>query len=141
VEIMVVVVIIGLLAALAVPTFLRLKHSAENSRFLNDLRIFVQAFETYATQNGGWPANVGPGAIPPGMAGDFRSSDWTAKTPVGGHWNWDHGRNGITAAISISGVTADEAQMTEIDAKIDDGDLSTGLFIKASDRYMYIIER
>ena len=35
----------------------------------------------------------------------------------------------------------DDTQMTEIDAKIDDGDLSTGLFIKANIRYTYILQK
>jgi hypothetical protein len=31
--------------------------------------------------------------------------------------------NGITAAISVSSATVDDTQRTEIDLKIDDGDL------------------
>jgi hypothetical protein len=72
------------------------------------------------------------------MSGMFRDANWSAPTVVGGNWNWDNNVNGITAAISVSGVTADGAEMTEIDAKIDDGNPSTGLFIKANNRYTYI---
>jgi type IV pilus assembly protein PilA len=141
VEIMVVVVIIGILAALAIPAFMRLQRKAQISRFLNDLRIFTQAYETYTTQNGSWPASAGPGVIPAGMTGMFRDANWSAPTAVGGNWNWDNNVNGITAAISVSGVTVDDALMTEIDAKLDDGDLSTGLFIKANNRYTYILQQ
>jgi type II secretory pathway pseudopilin PulG len=140
VEIMVVVVIIGLLAAMAMPTFIRIQRRAQNSRFMNDLRIFAQAFETYAAEHGTWPPNVGPGVVPPGMSGAFRNADWTVTTAIGGEWNWDFNRLGVTAAISVSGATADDAQMTEVASKIDDGDLATGVFIKASSRYMYILE-
>ena len=141
VEIMIVVVIIGILAALAIPTLMRLQRQTQNNRFINDLRIFTQAYETYVTQNGIWPASSGPGVVPPGMSGMLRDANWNAPTSVGGSWNWDNNVNGITAAISVSGVTADDALMTEIDAKIDDGDLSTGLFIKANNRYTYILQQ
>src|SRR5882672_3307496 len=61
VEIMIVVVIIGLLAAMAIPAFKRVQESARNNRAINDFRVFSQAFETYATQNGTWPPNAGAG--------------------------------------------------------------------------------
>jgi prepilin-type N-terminal cleavage/methylation domain-containing protein len=140
VEIMVVVVIIGILAALAIPTLMRLQRHTQNNRFINDLRIFTGAYETYTTQTGLWPASAGPGVVPAGMTGMFRDANWSAATSVGGNWNWDNNVNGITAAISVSGATADDTQMTEIDAKIDDGNLSTGLFIKANNRYTYILQ-
>ncbi len=141
VEIMVVVVIIGILAALAIPAFMHMQRAAQNNRFLNDLRAFSQAFETYALQNGAWPPNAGAGVVPTGMASDFRAGAWQATTPVGGRWNWDNNINGYRAAISVSSPTADDSQLAEIDAKIDDGDLTTGMFVKASNRFMYILEK
>lgn len=56
VEIMVVVVIIGLLAALAIPAFQRNQRASQNARVINDFRIFMQSFEVYNTQNGSWSA-------------------------------------------------------------------------------------
>lgn len=142
VEIMIVVVIIGLLAALAVPAFARIHASAQNSRFVSDLRTFSQAFETYSLKNGNWPGNVGTGVVPPGMSGELNDGAWTtAKNSVGGRWNWDLGMNGITAGISTTNVTATDAQMTAIDAKIDDGDLSTGRFQKFGTRFTLILEQ
>ncbi len=137
---MIVVVIIGLLAAVAVPAISKVQRRSQNSRAVNDLRVFAQAFETFAMENGGWPPNVGPGVVPAGMSGTFKTDVWVAPTIVGGRWNWDKNLNGFTAAISISNPTASAAQMTEIDAMIDDGDLSTGHFQFASTRYMYILE-
>lgn len=145
VEIMIVVVIIGLLAALAIPAFQRIQRAAQNSRVINDWRIFSQAFEIYNTQNGTWPANVGPGQIPTSpvpMAGDFKADVWQSTTPIGGRWNWDANILGITAGVSISGFTCSDAQLAEIDAKIDDGDLTTGRFQKIQPtRVMLILEQ
>ena len=72
----------------------------------------------------------------------FRGADWTAPTLVGGRsGNWDDNINGITAANSVSGAAIGDARMTKIDAKIDDGDLSTDQFIKANTRYTYILQK
>ena len=141
VEIMIVVVIIGLLAAMAIPAFQRVRESAQNARFVSDLRTFSQAFETYTLRNGGWPPNASTGVVPTGMSGELNNGAWTtAKTSVGGRWNWDLNLNGNTAGISVTNVTASDAQMTAIDAKIDDGDLSTGRFQKYSGRFTLILE-
>jgi prepilin-type N-terminal cleavage/methylation domain-containing protein len=141
VEIMIVVVIIGLLAALAIPAFQRIQRASQNSRVVNDFRIFAQAFETYATEKGDWPANVGAGVVPAGMAGTFKTDTWQQATVIGGRWNWDKGNSGIAAGISISSFTCTDAQLTEIDTKIDDGNLNTGLFRKVQPtRVMLILE-
>jgi len=145
VEIMIVVVIVGLLAALAVPSLLRVRRASQNSRTANDFRVFAQAFEIYNTQNGFWPNNVGPGVVPVlpvPMNGDFRTETWQAPTAIGGQWNWDNGNFGVTASVSISNFTCDDAQLTEIDMKLDDGDLTTGNFRKVSaNRVMYILQQ
>jgi len=141
VEVMVVVVIIGLLAAVAVPTAARVRRKTQNSRFVNDLRAFSQAFETYAMKSGMWPPNGSSGVVPTGMSGELRDANWQAVNSLGGRWNWDYKTGGITAGISVSGVTVADAQMTEIDAKIDDGNLATGIFIKNTNKFTYILQK
>jgi prepilin-type N-terminal cleavage/methylation domain-containing protein len=51
VEIMIVVAIIALLAAIAVPGFLRARKRAQASRVLNDLRLIDSAVDQYAIEN------------------------------------------------------------------------------------------
>jgi type II secretory pathway pseudopilin PulG len=139
---MIVVVIVGLLAALAIPAYLRVQRASQNSTTVNDFRIFSQAFEVYSTQNGDWPANVGPGVVPAGMAGDFKVNVWQTPTPIGGVWNWDRNIAGFAAGVSISGFTCDDAQLMEIDARLDDGDLNNGNFQKVTpNRVMWILEK
>jgi len=144
VEIMIVVVIIGLLAALAIPAMQRVQRAAQNARVVNDFRVFAQAFETYALQNGAWPNNAGAGVVPTSpvsMNGDFKVAVWQATTTIGGRWNWDRNMSGVSAGISISGLTCTDAQLEEIDAKIDDGVLTTGRFQKTqSNRATLILE-
>lgn len=50
VEIMIVVAIIALLAAIAVPGFLRARKRAQASRILNDLRLIDSAIDQYAIE-------------------------------------------------------------------------------------------
>lgn len=144
-EIMIVVVIIGLLAALAIPATQRVQRAAQNNRIANDFRVFSQAFETYALQNGFWPNNSGGGVVPTApvsMAGDFKTSVWQAVTPIGGRWNWDRNISGIVAGISISNLTCSDEQLVEIDTRIDDGDLATGRFLKTQpNRVTLILEQ
>src|SRR5467141_1497823 len=52
VEIMIVVAIIALLAAIAVPGFLRARKRAQASKILNDLRMIVGAVDQYAIETG-----------------------------------------------------------------------------------------
>ena len=51
VEIMIVVAIIALLAAIAVPGFLRARKRSQASRILNDLRLIDAATDQYAIEN------------------------------------------------------------------------------------------
>ena len=142
VEIMVTVVIIGLLATLAIPIAVRVQHRARNSRFASDIRTFEQAFETYAMTRGVWPPDANRAVVPTGMSGELRDAMWTSRNSLSGLWDWDYRQNGHTAAISAVEVTVDDDEMREIDAMIDDGNLSTGNFVKiGSDRYSYILQK
>lgn len=141
VEIMIVVTIIGLLAALAVPVWAKARRNTENTAFINDLRSGLYAAQTCLFETGAWPAEVGPGIIPPEMAPYSKSSYWLNRSPIGGNWDWDYVASPVSARLTINGVTVDDAQMAEIDLKVDDGDLSTGRFQKlASGKFTYILE-
>jgi prepilin-type N-terminal cleavage/methylation domain-containing protein len=140
VEIMIVTVIIGMLALLGMPALQKTRLASQNSRFISDLRVFAQAFESYSVLNGGWPPNSGSGIVPAGMTDEIRRTNWAIPNSIGGLWNWDNNNFGIVAGISTTGVTATDAQMVAIDRRIDDGDLTTGLFQKIGTRFTYILE-
>ena len=138
VEIMVVVVIIGILAAIAVPEIKRVQQRARCTAFINDLRVFSETYQRYCNENGNFPAESGTGVVPAGMAPYLRSTNWTRATPIGGNYDWDSGvvaPNGKTpvAMISVrpSGsnlITLSSQDLLYIDQKIDDGNLATGSF-------------
>ena len=61
VEIMIVVAIIALLAAIAVPGFLRARKRSQATRIINDLRLIDSAVDQYAIENNkssGSPVNI-----------------------------------------------------------------------------------
>ena len=143
VEIMIVVVIIGLLAAMAIPAFNRVREKSQNTALANDLRAFAQAFETYALENGGYPADANIGIIPPAMAGGASSLDtnsFAATTPIGGNYDWDFRAFDVEAAISVADATITEDQLRRFDATFDDGNLSTGNYRGTTGRYSYILQ-
>ena len=146
VEIMVVLVLLGFLAILAMPAITRMKESAMKKRFVSDVRTFAQAFESYAAKNGRWPPDGIRGVVPNGMSGEFRDDSWTRRNSLGGLWDWDYKAvTGYTAGISTVEVTTDDTFMADVDTMIDNGDLTKGSFVKISsagtDRYMYVLEK
>lgn len=82
VEIMIAVVIIGLLTALALPTYRRITMRAKATAVVNDLRAFSTAFITYNLQNGQWPADEAARVIPAEMTGSLGAS-FELKSPSG----------------------------------------------------------
>lgn len=140
VEIMFVVVIISLLALLAMPAFTKVRRAAQSNRFISDLRTFTQAFEGYASMNGAFPANAAAGIVPPGMEIDLKTPAWKTVNSLGGRWNWDNLVSGV--GVASSGITAPLSQMVQIDARIDDGDLSNGVFQQLpSGKYIYLMQQ
>jgi len=124
VEIMIVVVIIGLLAAIAIPAFERVQTKAKASRLANDFRQFHDAFQRYNLDNGGWPpAQTTPGPAT-GALVDYLPSAWGNASPLGGAYTW----SGSTGRIRLRGTSASTTVMQGVDAIIDDGDLTTGDF-------------
>ena len=141
VEIMVVVMIVGVLAALAIPAFSRARRNALATRTAQDFRTFEAAFEQYAMQNGHWPTDVNRGLVPPGMLPYLRGTAYTQVTSVGGFWDWDLNQFGFKAGISIVASDVDEAIVQRIDEILDDGNLATGRFRRTGgERFTLILE-
>ena len=83
VEIMIVVAIIALLAAIAIPNLLRAKVSANDSLAQSTLRALSTAAETYGTaNNGNDPSNMAAltGATPPYISTDYCTGTYSGFT-------------------------------------------------------------
>ena len=139
VEIMVVVVIVGLLAMLATQSYFKIHHASLGARFISDLRTFCMQFDTFSVENGGYPADTNPGQMPPEIANQI-SERWLRETSIGGQWDWDYLQFGVVAGVSVHGPTFTDEEMAKIDAKIDDGNLSSGIFRQRSGGYIRVLE-
>lgn len=148
---MVVVVIIGLLAAMGLPAFRKVSLNSKATAVANDFRAFSTPLVTYNLQNARWPTNTDLRVIPPEMTAAL-PHQFEDKTPIGGYykWNYDVSAGGIPdvkAAISIEPATGnpmndDRDLLEKIDSLLDDGNLSTGN-IREGGYYslVYIIEK
>ena len=144
VEVLLVVTIIGILAAFLIPAINHAIRSRENARAASKLRTAVAAFTMYRSEMGSYPADKNPGQIPPEMTDYFAELNiddwWSSATELGGNWDWDNGYH-YKYSVSISAPTKSTDQLTDFDRMIDDGNLSTGFFRKSSTQYHYIIEQ
>ncbi len=140
IEIMIVVVIIGFLAALAIPAIQKARRNAQNNAFANDLRQVRAAAEECMMERSAYPADGFPGAFPPEIAAYLPSGLAARDTPVGGQWDWDYQVFGFVAGVSVYAPRADVAQMTEVDQIVDDGNLGTGCFRARANGYIYVLE-
>ncbi len=100
VEIMIVVAIIGLLAAIAIPNFMKARETAQKNACINNLRQIDGAKQQWALENGkvtsDTPASTDlQGYMGRGATGSFPSC------PAGG--TYTIGNVGATPSCSISG--------------------------------------
>jgi type IV pilus assembly protein PilA len=79
VELLVVVIIIGILAAIAIPVFLNQRQSAWQAAAESDLKNAITAAETFATKNNGSYATMDAAAL---TAAGFKSSAGVTVTIV-----------------------------------------------------------
>jgi len=103
VEIMIVVAIIALLAAIAIPNLLRARMSANDSLAKATLRAISTAAETYGTaNNGNYPLDINsltaPVSGPPYLNNNYNMN---ASIPVAGYnYNGTFGYSGYTVTAS-----------------------------------------
>lgn len=131
VEIMIVVVIIGLLASIAVPGFQQVRKKAQATTLGVDMRALAASFGQFAMENGSYPASAAPGNLPAGMVGWISEDTWLGDTPIGGNFGWINISGGgfSLALLYVSEPDTDVDTLVEVDEIIDDGDLFDGAVI------------
>ena len=141
VEIIIVVLIIGLLAVVAIPAFMTARNRSRVSQFVNDLRLCIDYVEMYAMEHGDYPRDRMPRQPPDGLTDHVRRLDWREPTPVGGSWDWDHDAVGIGAGVTVIGSGVSVELLRLVDERIDDGNLTTGNFRRtAAGGHSYVVE-
>ncbi len=142
VELMIVIAIIGILAAIAIPNFVSYRRKASIAGAAADIKNFEKGFIAYALEEGDFPDDshiILPDL--PKMADYIDPDVWGKTTALGGTYNWEGQDTYPYAGISILEATAPQRDLELLDAMLDDGDLAQGRFrLTPNDRYTYIIE-
>jgi prepilin-type N-terminal cleavage/methylation domain-containing protein len=144
VELLIVVVILAILAAVVIPTFKDASKESKRNRFVDNLRTFITAAQYATEKNGDVIEDASSGNLPAELAGLVPASSWENGTPMDGVWDSEKASFGFASSIGVhysSGTNPGDAEWTQVDALVDDGDLTTGAFRKlASDRYYFILK-
>jgi type II secretory pathway pseudopilin PulG len=146
---MVVVTIISLIAAVALPAIKRIYMISRATALANDLRVYAQAFQAYIQHETDYPKDSGTEKMPKGME-EYLREGWLEPTPIGGYYNYEFNKKAqgerYTAGIGIRNknrnkVSTDAELLLAIDKQIDDGNLTTGNFlIGPGNAPYYVIE-
>jgi general secretion pathway protein G len=151
---MVVVVIIGFLAAAGLPGYRHLTMRSKVTALENDLRQFSTAIQTYTLQSGHWPADGDPQVVPTELATAL-PANFIQPTPIGGvyKWSYDGGStpnaDGVQAKAALivmtvgsSAVSDDRDLFLMIDRQMDDGNLETGsIQLGSTNSLVFVIEK
>jgi type IV pilus assembly protein PilA len=112
IELLIVVAIILIIAAIAIPNLLRSKMAANEASAVGSLRTLNTASVAYSTTYGTYPpglANLGPSSSPSSTTADLVDSVLASGTKSGYAFTWSAGTGNmsysITAAPSTAGVT------------------------------------
>lgn len=135
VEILIVVVLLGIIAAIVIPSVSSASDEATQNTFISCLKSFHEAATYYYHRNGEFPPDGASGHVPVGMEDYVSEQLWTKHTPLGGVWDTEWRDGGSTCWLGVHftdgpSTYPDAADMQEIDTILDDGNLNTGSFLR-----------
>ena len=107
IELMIVVLIIGILAAIAIPNFLAMQNKAKEGSVKSNMHTFQLAAEDYSTSHDGFYPQTATVAAA-GLPSVFKNP-WTQLSGSGNSWV-----NGAPAAKGVVGYTATDSTAYEI---------------------------
>ncbi len=146
----VVVTIVAILAALAIPYYKHTKQSSQIGSLQHDLRQYQQAFDSFALNHGKYPpSQITPGASYPHEMSDRLSPAWKRASPIGGKYRWVYStendpqqRTGYIEIVNTaeSPILLDTDGLIEIDQNIDDGNITSGNLRLVGINIRYVIK-
>ncbi len=140
VEMMIVVGVIAILAAIAIPSFLKARERSISTQFISTTRVFSEAVVMFAADFGQYPEDSDSGVMPANFDVYIRETDWYKGPTIGGVWDHELNESDIVSAIGCDAYEISDEQVLAIDEMADDGDTTTGnLRIIANGRYYSVI--
>jgi prepilin-type N-terminal cleavage/methylation domain-containing protein len=141
VEIMIVVAIIGLLCAIAIPGISNARTMSQRVYLTEEIKDTAEAFEMYEADHNGMLPLQSPGSsmvistagvVPPGMSVYMpKNSHWTNGSYGTWYWiYWPQAVPGYQAMIYLYNPQMTDADIAFFDQKLDDGNPNTGSIIE-----------
>ena len=126
-EVIVVVVVIGILAAMVIPRFANAQSTTATATAAEDLRRIAGAIELYQGVNGSFPPNASRAEDAAILDTYFKNeSPFEIQSSIGGVYDYE---NTSTVAVVILQDGANQYTHEDalaLDVYMDDGDLTTG---------------
>jgi prepilin-type N-terminal cleavage/methylation domain-containing protein len=150
-EIMIVVAIIGVLATIAVPSYMRAQRQAVMGKVANDMRVYAEAVDLYNTETSSYPADT-TGTFPQELKDRkyikpkvYQRYDAGTSIPmVGGNYDWDYGVSAsYEAGIVLANLSNGDPDLLLIIDDFFEGDanLNAGKVFTDGDHLVYVIEK
>ena len=145
VEILIVVIIIGILAAIVIPQFTNASTQARDEAFKTNLRDLVGVAMLYHQKYGALPAQAAGATVPAELLAASGRTEFPLATPIGGCWHVGNiAGHGWGVGVWWPGDEDAEVKprAEEMDQHIDDGDGAAGRFIfdASARRYYWMID-
>lgn len=129
-EVLVVLVVVTILAAVALPAYRKMEYRARAARIVSGLNTVRTAAHEYQVQEGDWPPDVSPGEVPERFRPYVGDVDFTGD---GYSLDWDNW--GVMIGVSV--IVRDDRLENALLATLRTGDAT---FMRLGDRYMYFLE-
>lgn len=124
VELLIVIVVIGIVAAITIVAYNGIQERARVARISTDLRNIKNALSQYYLDNSAWPCFDHTYADATEIAWSAPYIKWP-RTPMGDIYHWEHNISGLAYTISIPSLGTSTA--STLDKVLDDGNLATGV--------------
>lgn len=142
-EIIVVIIVIGILAAMVVPRYVSARQDTAISATAEDLRAIENAVSMYYAKYGAYPRDVNRTEVVSVLEPFFKDENPFSKiAPIGGKYDYEGPPNWSPVQISVRSEIStnhSEAVAIELDRYMDNGDLRTGSIRRDGDRTYYIV--
>lgn len=143
VEVVIVALIVGILAVVAVPKIVNSHQDAMINTTMQDIRVIEEAAHRYRARNGDWPPFTYKGTPPNDFDGYIGRAIFRKEPPIGS-WTgygyiWNPNVFGTQAAVYLYNPTPPTELWLDMDEQFDDGDPDAGSIYIYSDRWLIFV--
>ncbi len=138
-ELVVVVLILAILAAVAVPAIISNADDAEVNALMQQLNTIIDAAELYQASNGSWPQTTNYNSLPGDFEGILPARAFTdmagaSASTTGLTWlSWGYTDKSFVEVAFVHAHHVDTAIAPAVDEKFDDGDPAAGSIVYGPD--------